>query len=217
MKRNPHNTNQKIHQGSEFHNFKVQEDHGPLIANHLNKTLNCFDRALQHYTRVCMMRFDLHVPDNYAMSALTDNSLIARFFASLKSKIACSQAHSMRAGNRVNQTDLRYIWCRESSTFGRTHFHVAILVNQDAYAFIGKFDLTSNNMFTRIHEAWASALGIYVDDALGLVNIPSNPVYLLHRDDEQSIQEAFYRVSYLSKLDTKQFDAGIHSFGSSRI
>lgn len=164
-----------------------------------------------------MMRFDLHVPDNYAMSALTDNSLIARFFASLKSKIACSQAHSMRAGNRVNQTDLRYIWCRESSTFGRTHFHVAILVNQDAYAFIGKFDLTSNNMFTRIHEAWASALGIYVDDVLGLVNIPPNPVYLLHRDDEQSIQEAFYRVSYLSKLDTKQFDAGIHSFGSSRI
>lgn len=216
MTRNPNNTNQAIHEGGQFNGFNVQTGHGPLISNSLQRTYNCFSNALDEYRKVWMLRFDLHLPDNYSPVGLTDNSCITRFFASLKQKINHSQARSMRLGNRVNETSVRNIWCREVSARNRTHFHVAILLNQDAYAFIGKFDLSHGNMYTRIHEAWASALGMCVEDVLGLVHIPDNPTYSLHRNDPASVDAAFHRVSYFSKMNTKEYGMGFHSFGSSR-
>ena len=73
-------------------------------------------------------------------------SKAAKFFASLKQKIIYSQLRSKQLGNRVHETNLRYLWCRESSSFGRTHYHVAILLNHNAYAFVGKFNLENDSL-----------------------------------------------------------------------
>lgn len=217
MKRNPDNTNQHLFDESTYQGYEIQTSHGPLIEEHLSKTLNCFQKALKYYTRVCMMRFDLHVPDNYYVDALSDNNLISKFIASLRSQILSAQNKSRKQGHRVHDTDLRYTWCREVSTTGRVHYHVSIFLNYDAYAYFGEFNLANDNMYTRLHKAWASALGYFVDDTVGLIHIPDNGIYLIHRDDVDSISAAFFRASYACKMHSKEFGNGFHTFGSSRI
>lgn len=216
MKRVPSNNNLHIHSESIYQGLNVQAQHGLLVRNYLDKALECFNKSLYHNGRVCMIRLDLHLPENCAASAILDNSLIDRFFSSLKAKIVHSQYQSRKKGHRVHDTDVRFIWCRELSTEGRIHYHVALFLNNDAYAFLGKFDLEKTNMYSRIYQAWGSALHTHVDDIRGLVHFPENNTYHLVRGDDRSFQEAFYRVSYLCKINSKDFGNNHHSFGSSR-
>ncbi|MGF6212639.1 inovirus Gp2 family protein [Comamonas sp. 4034] len=217
MKRNPSNTNHHLHNEPTFQGHPVQTNHGPLIKEHLSRTLDCFEKALGQYSRVCMMRFDLHIPENYFSDALADNTLMNRFFASLRSQIQSAQNRSRKLGHRVHDTDLRYTWGREVSTTGRVHYHITLLLNHDAYAYIGEFSLKKDNMYSRVHKAWASALGVVIDDLAGLIHIPENPTYMIKKDDRQSHNDAFSRASYTCKMNTKQDGQGFHSFGCSRI
>lgn len=217
MHRLPYNKNPYLHNEHSRQGFHVQSKHGALINGYLNRVHECFTRSLDDYGRICMIRFDLHVPEACTPEALVDNRLMHRFFSSLKAKIAYSQDQSKRLGNRVHHTELRYIWCRELSTQGRVHFHVALLLNAAAYSFIGKFNLSSNNMYSRIHQAWGSALHVFPDDIQGLVHIPENPYYEIIRGNDASFSEAFYRVSYLCKEKSKEFGNHYHCFGCSRI
>jgi len=217
MKRNPFNTNHHLHNEATYQGYAVQTSCGPLIEEHLETTLDCFQRALDQYPRVSMMRFDLHIPENCLANTFNDNGLINRFFSSLRSQIQHSQNRSRKQGNRVHDTEVRYTWGRELSCTGRIHYHVTLLLNHDAYAHIGEFNLERSNMYSRIHKAWESALGVFRDDLVGLIHIPDNPTYMVKRDDMQSREDAFYRASYLCKMDTKEYGRGFHSFGSSRI
>ena len=217
MIRNPLNSNQELFYEAVFNGMKIQNDKAPLIVDYLNKTYLCLIKSMDKYRRVFMLRFDLHLPNDYPDHLTFDNALMEKFFASLKAKIKHSQATKKHDGFRVHDTDLRYIWCRERSKQGKVHYHVAVLLNHDAYAHIGEFSLDKENMYARLHEAWASALMIYVDDVLGLIHIPKNPTYCIHRDDITSFENAFYRISYFCKMDSKDFNSGHHSFGSSRI
>lgn len=216
MQRNLHNTNQSLHAELTFNGLKVQSDKGPLIDNYLQRAYLCFTKSIEQYRSTFMVRCDLHLPSNYPVHLTADNSLMDKFFASLKAKIKHSQAIKISNGIRVHDTNVRYIWCRERSAQGRIHYHVTIFLNHDAYAHIGKFSLDHDNLYARLHGAWASALGIYVDDVAGLIHIPDNPTYYIHRDDFASFEDAFYRVSYFCKFNSKDFNSGFHSFGSSR-
>src|SRR5574344_1344034 len=205
MKRVSLNKNLFNFYDSSYQGIPIQVQHGPLVENYLQRMHECFDRALIDYSRVSMIRFDLHVPDKCAPEALNGNELIYRFFSSLKAKIKHSQEQSQNAGHRVHHTNLRYIWCREISDNQRVHFHIALLLNGAAYSFIGKFELCRDNMYARIHQAWGSALHIHAEDVKGLVHIPENPTYQILRGDTSSFQEAFHRVSYLCKVRSKEF------------
>lgn len=216
MKRNPSNTNQHIYSEPYFLGSPVICHRGDLIQNYLLRIHECLTQALELHARICVMRFDLYVPEHFFQGALQGNSLISKFFSSLQAKIDHAQAQSRKAGHRVHVADLRKVWTREISENGRVHFHVAIIVNHDAFAFIGRFDLDCNNMYARIHEAWASALSMYLFDIKGYVHIPDQPTYLVIRGDEASFNEVFYRMSYFAKLKTKQYQNGFHTFGCSR-
>ncbi|MEY4591747.1 MAG: hypothetical protein RIR18_642 [Pseudomonadota bacterium] len=69
----------------------------------------------------------------------------------------------------------------------------------------------------RIHEAWASALGIPVENKLGLVEFPQNLFYLLQQADPMTLSDSIHRASYLCKAETKQYGDWVHGFGASRI
>lgn len=217
MQSNTFNRNQHLHLDPVYQGVAVQSDKGPLIEENLARTLGCFSRALEKYPRVWAMRVDLHIPENYMLSGLNDNSLIERFISSLRSKIKSSQRRSQKLGHRVHETDVRHIWARELTTNGRVHYHVILLLNHDAYAHIGKFDLDSDNMYSRIHQAWASALCVCVNDLIGLVHFPQNATYSILRNETSTLNDPFFRASYLSKVDTKEFQKGFHTFGCSRI
>lgn len=216
MRRNPFNTNQQLHSNPTFQGAPVITNHGPLIRNHLQKIHECFSQALEQHSRICLMRFDLYVPLHASNIAIRNNQLISKFLASLDAKLEHAQEQSRKAGRRVHGTNMRYLWCREISTNGRVHYHVAVLLNHAAYAFMGQFKLESSNMYSRIHEAWANALSMYVEDVKGEVHIPDHPTHQIIRGDESSLHDAFYRVSYFSKMVTKEYGQGFHTFGCSR-
>lgn len=177
MKRNPYNTNQVLFSEPVFNGMSIQLHKGPLIEDYLNKAFLCLQRATEQYRCVFMLRLDLHLPKNYPDELTADNVLIEKFFASLRAKIKYSQETKRRSGLRVHRTDVRYIWCRERSTQHRVHYHVAILLNHDAYAHIGDFILISKNMYARSYGAWASALDTEVEKINGLIEIPNNALY----------------------------------------
>ena len=215
MKRNPLNTNHRLHYGPSFQGHQVLSNCGPLISNHLQRVHACFERSLHCHKRTCLMRVDLYIPPHAYPPAVNSNQFISKFFASLGAKIEHAQDQSMKLGHRVHQTDVRYIWCREVSSNGRVHYHVALLLNHDAYAFMGQFSLDCRNMYARLHEAWGAALNMHPEDVVGYVHIPKNPTYQIVKDDEESFQQAFNRVSYFAKMQTKEYNQGFHTFGCS--
>lgn len=188
---------------------------GGFNENHLTRTYHCMLDALAEYSRVCMMRFDLHVPSDYYCHDLTHNDLLARFFASLKAKISHAQKKAAKLGVRIHKTRLRYVWCREMSTSQGHHYHVAIFLNHDAFAFMGRYDTSHDNMYTRIRSAWDSALGAGTRCRSGAIHIPENAVYKIVQGDHGSFNAAFCRLSYLAKLDTKTPHNAYHVFGAS--
>lgn len=215
MKRNPLNTNHQLLHGDHFQGSPVQASHGHLITNYLKRIHDCLYRALERHSSICVMRFDLYVPSHVCIDVLLSNTLISKFLASMRAKIEHAQAQSRNEDHRVHDADMRYMWCREISSNGRVHYHVALVFNHSAYAFMGKFKSTRSNMYARIHGAWASALGMYIDDMRGYVHIPENPTYQITRDDAESFLHVFYRLSYFAKMQTKEYNQGFHTFGCS--
>ena len=128
---------------------------------------------------------------------------------------------AVRDNRYAHDTVVRYVWAREvgkghRGQHGRPHYHMAVLLNYDAYCALGRFSPGRDNMFNRLQDAWASALGLPLDAVVGLVEIPANPYYCIHRDDSESIAQFFHRASYLCKAATKEFGNGGHGFGASR-
>ena len=92
MIRNPLNSNQELFYEAVFNGMKIQNDKAPLIVDYLNTTYLCLIKSMDQYRRVFMLRFDLHLPNDYPDHLTFDNALMEKFFASLKAKIKHSQA-----------------------------------------------------------------------------------------------------------------------------
>lgn len=184
---------------------------------YLERTRQVIDLSLQEYRRVFAFRLDLRFPAGQYQPCLDGNDVLERFFASLKAKIRHNRNKAQESNPYAHDSTVRYVWCREFGQHGVPHYHMAILLNNDAFCTLGKFELDRDNLFNRLHEAWASALGLAVQSVVGLVELPRNSFYLLRRNDPESIADFFYRVSYLCKAETKVFGDGTHAFGASRV
>jgi len=184
---------------------------GPLAAEHLAALKSTIDTALLCHPRVFAFRVDLRYPPawNHGEDPGAD---VSRLFAAFKGRIKSSLVS--RAS--VHGSSVHYVWCREETVPGLPHFHVLILLNRDAFFTLGSFELGRMNMFNRLVDSWASALGLPSLQAHPLVHIPENPSYEVRRDEPASIAALFYRCSYLCKIDTKPFGTGCRTFGTSR-
>lgn len=216
MKRHSQNTNLTLFLEPTYQGFPVQSQRGPLIHEYLDISWSVIQRSLQDYSRVFAVRLDLRFPENGHQPYANTNLVIERFIASLKAKIKHNRNKALEVNRYAHDTSIRYLWCRELGQHGVPHYHLALLLNNDAYCTLGMYVLGRPNLFSRIHEAWASALEIPVSDARGLVEFPQNPYYILQRSDPTAISQFFHRVSYLCKADTKHYGDGVHSFGASR-
>lgn len=211
------NANLILHHDPVFEGLPVQTEQGPLFVSYLERSRNTMKRSLDQYGRVFAFRIDLRFPVGFSCPIFDNNDVLERFFASLKAKIRHNRDQALALNRYAHDTLVRYFWCREIGQHGIPHYHVAIMLNYDAFCTLGKFEMDRDNLFNRLHEAWASALGLSVESVIGLVEFPNNPFYVLRRDDEKSIAEFFYRVSYLCKAETKFYGNGVHGFGSSRV
>lgn len=204
------------------------QSHGKLSQYHLNRIEQTINKSLHQHPRTTAIRVDLHIPynqntddmpDEYSF-ANTDASVISRFTASLKAKIAADLSMKKRNGLRIHHTTVRYIWTREyCPTTSAIHYHVVLLLNKDAYAFLGDYTATEGNLASMINSAWYSALGLSYDCPGALVYFPENPCYWLDINSANfnaSYDDLVYRASYLAKESTKQHDDNQRNFGYSQ-
>lgn len=174
--------------------------------------------ALNEYGKVFAFRFDLRLPEVESESwAAGGNVVVSRFIESLKSKIRHNRDVARKIYHRSHDTRLRYFWVREVGVTGRVHYHFVALVNRNAFNWLGDFQVPGrSNMANRVFDAWASALGLPMEDVRELVHFPKFPAYSLDARDQSSVNEFFQRASYLCKADTKSYGNGCHGYGASR-
>ena len=217
MIRHPSNTNLSLHYENTYQGFPVQIEKGPFISEYLNRLYQTVGRALTQYPRVFAFRFDLRLPTETQLpDFVCTNQVIERFMESFKAKIAHNRSQARQLNKYAHDSKVRYVWAREQGQHGKPHYHLAILLNRDAFTALGKFETGRDNMFNRLEQAWASALGLSVEAVRGLVELPRNPCYHLNLGELGGQAEFFHRASYLCKAATKGIGDGSHGFGASR-
>lgn len=217
MMRHPKNTNLILHGDSTYQGLAVQGAKGPFISQYLDRLYRTMERALTQYPRVFTFRVDLRLPnDTQLPDYVFTNEVIDRFIESFKAKIKHNRGQARQLNKYAHDSKVRYVWARELGQHGKPHYHLAILLNRDAFTALGKFEVGRDNMFNRLVEAWASSLALSVEAVKGLVEIPTNPSYHLNRGEPEGQAAFFHRASYLCKSATKAFGDGSHGFGCSR-
>ncbi|MCH4874749.1 inovirus Gp2 family protein [Pseudomonas sp. TMW22091] len=217
MSRHPSNTNLILHKDSTFQGWPIQVGKGPFIQQYLSRLQQAMQCALAQYPRVFAFRFDLRFPTGIQLpDSVYTNQVVERFIESFKAKIAHNRSQARQLNKYAHDSKVRYVWARELGEHGKPHYHLAILLNRDAFTALGKFEVGRDNMFNRLVEAWASALGLSVEAVRGLVEVPPNPCYHLNLGEPGGQAEFFHRTSYLCKAATKVFGDGSHGFGASR-
>ncbi|RQW27277.1 inovirus Gp2 family protein [Rhodobacteraceae bacterium CH30] len=217
MIRHPSNTNLTLHYEYTYKGLPIQTEKGPFIRNYLERLHQTMTYSLNQYPRTFAFRVDLRLPTGILIhDSLMTNMAMERFIESFKAKIRHNRHKARQERPYAHDSKVRYVWAREFSEQGNPHYHIAILLNNDAFCALGSFYSESRNMFNRLEEAWASALCLPVGEMRGLVEIPRNACYRLLHDDRDSLADFFYRTSYLCKADTKIYGDGSHGFGASR-
>ncbi|HCG5955792.1 TPA: inovirus Gp2 family protein, partial [Vibrio parahaemolyticus] len=169
------------------------------------------------YPRTRLMRFDLHYPDGYPVNGVTGKQ-ITKFQESFKA-IMCAYL-KRKKHNRHSKP--RFIWCREIVTSEYPHYHVAVLLNGDVFQGMGPYDdITGEYISGMIAKAWASAIGLSVEQASRAIYFPNNGTYEINKRGNaetfyNQYNQAFYRVSYFAKLESKLFGNRGRNFDSSR-
>jgi hypothetical protein len=200
-----------------YYSMSLIDGNGPMVLEYLNALYKVIDSALNDYSRVFAFRVDLRLPEDHGYCYCGKGGAeVSRFVESFKAKVRHNREVAMKSGGLVHETQVRYFWVREVGDQGRVHFHLVVLLNGHAYNWLGNYQSAGGNMANRIWEAWASALGISVDEARTLVHFPVNPSYMLRRDDPESVAAFFQRASYLCKARTKHYGEGHHGYGASR-
>jgi len=229
-KRHPENTNLKLHYDAIWEGLPVlARMDRPLVVNYLEAIRSVLDRALAEHPRTCVIHIVARLPYGWQGSF---GGLSNRLIKSLRSQIKFDLQRKRRLGKRVHDCHVRLIWCREFGVEGQPHYHIAILVNRDAYSVLGRLggqpepdypwwleeEQAVANMAERIQRAWCSALGLTKAQGVGLVHFPDNAVQLISRGSPVftvQYEEVFKRLSYMTKAETKLYDDGHRNFGYS--
>ncbi|MCG9060184.1 inovirus Gp2 family protein [Laribacter hongkongensis] len=217
MIRHPDNPNLSLWYHDNYKGLPVQTAQGPLITEYARRLYRVVQEALDRHPRTFAFRLDLRFPEAWsAREAHGQGDVMRRFMASFKARIRHNRDRARLQSRHAHDSDVRYVWAREYGQQGKPHYHVAILLNRDAFCSLGHFQPGRDNLFNRLVSAWGSALGLDDNQVAGLVELPEHPAYHLYRHDPGSWAPFFYRASYLCKSATKRYGAGRHGFGASR-
>jgi len=230
-KRHSSNTNLKLHYQATWEGLPVlARPDRPLAVNYLKSIRFALDRALNEHPRTCVIHFVARLP--YGWNGPLGGQSNG-FISSLRSQIRCDLKRKRGQGKRVHDCRVRMVWCREFGGEGQPHYHIAIMVNRDAYSALGRIAgqvepdapwwleerEAGSNMAERIQRAWCSALGLTERQGMSLVHFPDNSVQSITGSPvvvTTDYAEVFKRLSYLAKVETKLYDDGHRNFGRSQ-
>ncbi|MDQ9090497.1 inovirus Gp2 family protein [Pseudoalteromonas haloplanktis] len=190
-----------------------------LVIPYLNAIEKVMHAACSEHKRTFAVRIDLRLPAYSNTIDLDSNKIITRFIASLEAQIKADTKRKAREGKTPHSCNIRYIWAREQNTAHHQHYHCVLFFNKDRYFCTGQINAESENLFTRIVKAWASALSLPLDETIQLVHLPLKAHYYLDANSPsftQGFNVLYSRLSYLAKLTTKQYGLGQRCFGYSQ-
>ena len=220
---NPNNTpytSSQLIKEEQHQGYSVLTSKGDLAQVQMDAAISVIKGFVQWHSRTLAIRVDLRYPSSYSLEAQCCRGAMRSFFESLKSQIAAERQRATKKSiiHRAHDTKIGYIWAREyGQQSHRPHFHVVILLNRDTYRALGKTDIQCDNLYSRIVKSWARTLGIRAEEAVGLVHIPNNAIYRVNENEPEIMDELITRTSYLCKLETKKFNNGERTFGTSRV
>lgn len=212
------NKNLIINSDCSYNGYEIFIGKGGVILNYMDILYKVLNNSLKENNRVLAIRVDLRLPSNFCNN---DTSVISRFFASLKAKIAVDYKAKSERLNRVHDCNMRYVWVKEQVTSKQPHYHVVIFVNYDYYHVLGDFNniAKGGNLASRIAYAWASAIKADIGVAATLVHFPDNCTYKLAQSSEdfdKQLSSFINRVSYLAKIYTKNYGFRQRNIGYSQ-
>jgi hypothetical protein len=154
------------------------------FANHFweinNKPSGCYTPMLKsmcqqlfnmhsHYAKLHVFRFDLHQP-TFTETNEHISTFIRRVSRLLKAKYKLK--------------DVAYFWVREHETAPAQHYHFVLFID-------GKAVNYSQNISAICESVWQDMSGSY--------RRAENCFYNCHRNDETTLADIIYRISYFAK------------------
>lgn len=222
FKRLATNTNLSIYDHTAYMGLNVMEDEGPFIEEYLDKLYKIMHTAVNHHPRTLAIRFELNFPVGYSLPV--SNEIISKFVKSMKYRICLDRARARSAG-RAHNTGIHYVWAKETAGSCFPHYHVLLLLSNDAYKGFGCFK-SRTSLYGLLRKAWAVALGLSWGESKGLVHASRNKKYkgpatycinFANQEGYSVFERVFKRSSYLCKARTKVYQDRLRSFGSSQI
>jgi hypothetical protein len=210
----PLNRNEKHYCLPSYRGLHVINHRGPLVEKYLEDTFRTIECALADYPKVFAFRFDLRFPSG---SDGWVTNVISRFTESFKAQI---KAYLNQQGFRDDVCTPRFIWAKERNVSKNIHYHVIVLMNKNVFFRSGCINSENWNLARRVEQAWATALEIDFIEAVGLVEFPRNRDYIVNRHSPEFLQQLtnlFYRASYLTKEETKEYCDGTRHFSCSHF
>ncbi|OOF21771.1 hypothetical protein BZJ19_15805 [Salinivibrio proteolyticus] len=203
-------------------------------GRYLDKIREVLADGYHDYKNLTIARLDLRFPaiDESDDFLMRDEVLSLRrrrkdtvkfFIRAIELEMAKQECEKRAKGKRMHRCKVRYVWARERNHSHNDHYHFALVLNKDRFYCWGKFENVEcgDGLYNIIVRAWAKAIGLCNNQAMGLVHIPDNSIYYLHgrpessERAEQEYKDIFYRLSYLAKKRTKRRNEGFRCFGSS--
>jgi len=149
--------------------YRVNTAKSGLYVEILTKIIEQFEVALLLWSRVFVLRFDLHT-HIYTKDNKIITSFRKRLFQKLKRKYGFSK--------------IGYCWVREQDKAKAQHYHFVIFLD-------GRLIRHSSLINELIKEAW--------EDPTGKFTMPYIPRPFHFVNSEEILKNAIYRVSYLAK------------------
>ncbi|MGL5488994.1 MAG: YagK/YfjJ domain-containing protein [Shewanella sp.] len=149
----------------------------PIDKLMLNSFIRQLEKILSHYSKVLLVRIDLH-PLIYSPDNRSVQHVLREF-----SKMVRNSPYSKQLG---------IICVRERVNSHKEHYHLVLMLNGNK---IQKPDYVLH----MLKELWQRRVN-------GSVHLVENSYYRIERGQSQTIFEAIYRLSYLAKQRSKERD-----------
>ncbi len=215
-------------QGNTFRGLPVNTNY-QLVECYLSQIHNMMSAAFAQHPRSIVFHAELRFPQTFQCS-MTESDCISRFIASFKAQVDARFKARTKCGSRVHNTAVRYAWCREQSSSKNVHYHIFFFMNGDTFISYGNLLYPlQGQLHYMLNIAWCRALNIEQNPCCGLVHLPG-PLMGVNINDPNPtksydkfmkveatpLESLAHWISYLAKIDTKQYGQGGRSFGCSQ-
>lgn len=198
-----------------YEGFALLPVNGPHVLQYLERLISVVDAALAQSSKIFAIRIDLHLPQLFDGQPEYSNQVIESFVKAMRARIDSEKQRRLRSNSRVSEPQFRYVWAREQVSAAQPHYHLLLIFNANFFQQLGRVD-DDFGLSGMIFAAWASVIGLPIEQVRQFVHFPKQPAYFVDRDNEESQSALLMRASYLCKSASKRWSDGFHVYGASK-